>query len=49
MSWTVERKELDGTMVIVGVADDPQEIGIIIDEDRDKIDYEALYRATPSE
>lgn len=46
MSWTINRKELDGTVVVVGFADDPIEIGLIIDDDRAKVDYEPQYQVT---
>ena len=40
---TIYRIERDGTETVVAFVDDPIEIGIVIDEDRDKIDYEAGY------
>ena len=43
--YTLYRKEKDGTETIVAYVDDQIEIGCAIDEDRQKIDYEALYRA----
>ena len=42
MSWTVYRVDNDGRTVI-GCTDDIREIGVIILEDRDQIDWEAGY------
>lgn len=41
MSWTVYRIDADGKSVI-GCTGDTREIGVIIMEDRDKIDWEPL-------
>ena len=43
-TWTIYRREPDGTENIVAFVDDPAEIGVVMDEDRQKIDYEPLYR-----
>ncbi len=41
MAWTVYRVDKDGPTVI-GCTDELEEIGVIIIEDRDKIDWEPL-------
>ncbi len=41
MSWTIYRMDNDGPTVI-GCTDELEEIGVIIIEDRDKIDWEPL-------
>ena len=43
MSGTVYRIEPDGSETEIAFIDSPQEFGIVIDEDRQKIDYEAGY------
>jgi hypothetical protein len=43
--YTLVRIEKDGTETVVAYVDDQLEIGCAIDEDRQKIDYEAHYRA----
>ncbi len=42
MTWTITRVEKDETRRVVGCTDDQCEIGVMIDEDRDKYDCEAL-------
>ena len=44
LTWTIYRREPDGTENVVAFVDDPSEIGVVMDEDRQKIDYEPLYR-----
>ena len=44
-TWAIYRRETDGTENMVAFLDDQAEIGVVIDEDRQKIDYEPLYRA----
>lgn len=44
MSGTVYRIEPDGSETEIAFIDSAQEFGIVIDEDRDKIDYDAGYR-----
>lgn len=41
--YTIYRIEPDGTETVVACVDDQMEIGIVFEEDRDKIDYEAGY------
>lgn len=43
MSGTVYRIEPDGSETEIAFIDSQQEFGIVIDEDRQKIDYEAEY------
>ena len=43
MSWTIYRKDPDGSTTVVGCTDDQAEVGCIIDEDRQRIDWEAEY------
>ena len=43
MSGTVYRIEPDGSETEIAFIDSPQEFGIVIDEDRQKIDYEVGY------
>ena len=49
MTWTIIRKDTnpDGTEheTVVDCTDDESMIGVIMDTDRDKIDWEAEYRA----
>lgn len=40
MTYRITRVEKDGTRSIVGFTDDQCEIGVMIDEDRDKYDWE---------
>ena len=42
--YTIYRIEPDGTETVVACLDNPMEIGIAIDEDMDKIDYNARYK-----
>lgn len=42
--YTLYRKERDGTETIVTYVDDQVEIGCVMDEDRQKLDYEPVYR-----
>lgn len=44
MSLTVYRVERDGTETEIAYIDGLDELGTVITEDRDKIDYEATYR-----
>ena len=41
--YTLYRKEQDGTKTIVAFVDDQIDIGCVMDEDREKLDYEAVY------
>ena len=43
MTWKITRTEPDGTVALVGYASDPIEIGVMMDEDRAKIDWEPRY------
>ena len=43
MSWTIYRIDPDGSTVVIGCTDDQAEVGCIIDEDRQHIDWEAEY------
>lgn len=51
MTWMVVRtdKDPDGTarQTVVDFTDDEAEIGVIMDIDRDKIDWDAQYTAIP--
>lgn len=42
--WRVTREDPDGTTELIGFADDQSEIGVMIDEDRQLIDWEPVYR-----
>lgn len=44
MSWVIYRTDESGAESVVGCTDELNEIGVIIDEDRQKIDWEARYR-----
>ena len=43
MSWTIYRIDPDGSRTVIGCTDDQAEIGCIIDEDRQGIDWEPEY------
>lgn len=45
MIYTVYRVERDGQQTVVACVDDLSEVGSIISEDRQKIDFEAAYIA----
>ena len=49
MSYVVYRTDEDGAESVVGCTDEAWEIGVIIDEDRGNIDWEAQYRVTREE
>lgn len=49
MSWTIYRTDETGAESVVGCTDEQWEIGVIIDEDRGKIDWEAQYRVASKE
>lgn len=46
MSYTIFRIERDGDKTVIAYIDDLDELGTVITEDRDKIDYEAGYGFT---
>ena len=45
MGYTIYRVERDGTETVVACVDDLLEAGIVIEEDRGNIDFEAGYHA----
>lgn len=45
MTWVIYRTDPDGSRTVVACVDDQSEIGTTMDEDRDKIDFEARYEA----
>ena len=45
MAWVIYRTDPDGSRAVVACVDDQCEIGVTIDEDRKKIDFEARYEA----
>lgn len=44
MTWTIERRDPDGTVQVVACVGDQLKIGTAIDEDRKTIDWEPEYR-----
>ena len=44
MPYTIYRRERDGTETIIGCTSDAMEAAIMIDADKDNIDYDATYR-----
>ena len=44
MPYTIYRKELDGTETVIGCTNDPLEAAVMIDSDKDNIDFDTTYR-----